>query len=177
MAYPSAAIANWFLDRASKDNVTLSPMKLQKLIYFAHGWSLAILNAPLIEEHPEAWDYGPVIPSIYHEFKEFGAGAITARATELSTASKEGGTFLLNGRFIEPSVGADDHNTNALLERVWQVYGKFSPVQLSNMTHAPKGAWHQAYEASKGRKGVDISDDLIKAEFIAKTKAQGGKAA
>ena len=72
-------VANWFLDRADKDGKPLDPMKLQKLIYFAHGWHLALTSKPLINEHPEAWAYGPVIPSIYHRFKKYGRDAVQNR--------------------------------------------------------------------------------------------------
>ena len=66
--YSALAIANFFLE----NHKSISPMKLQKLVYFAHGWNLAISNNPLIKEPIEAWDYGPVISTIYNEFKLFG---------------------------------------------------------------------------------------------------------
>jgi len=44
-------------------------MKLQKLVYYAHGWHLALNNEPLIDEQVECWQYGPVISSLFHEFK------------------------------------------------------------------------------------------------------------
>lgn len=76
----TAAVANYFLDKAREDGVDLSPMKLQKLIYFAHGWHLAIYGEPLIDESVEAWAWGPVISSIYHDFKKYGRDPITSPA-------------------------------------------------------------------------------------------------
>src|SRR5215510_7158653 len=81
--YDSKAAANWFLDLGQP----LTPMKLQKLVYFAHGWSLALTGVPLIKDAVEAWRYGPVIPALYHEFKHNGARPITDRATCLTRAS------------------------------------------------------------------------------------------
>ena len=75
--YRSLAVANWFIENLSK----ITPLKLQKLIYFAHGWHLAIRDQPLIDELVEAWEYGPVIPNVYHEFKVFGNQPITETGT------------------------------------------------------------------------------------------------
>src|SRR5258708_2453783 len=168
--HDALAVANWFLAKAAKESKTLDPMKLQKLIYFAHGWSLALTDIPLIEEHPEAWDYGPVIPSVYHEFKSFGRKPITSRASKIDWPISAKLEDILNSVFYEPAV-EDDDDTERLLTRVWEVYGGLTGVQLSNMTHAAGGAWYKAYhELANGRKGVDISDELIKAEFTGKAK-------
>src|ERR1700676_3931940 len=100
--HSALAVANWFLARAAADGKSLDPMKLQKLIYFAHGWSLALTDIPLIEEHPEAWDYGPVIPSVYHEFKLFGRKPITERAKRFEISDPSGSRYqhLRNTKFI-----------------------------------------------------------------------------
>ncbi len=166
--HSALAVANWFLDRGSADHADLSPMKLQKLIYFAHGWSLAINDVPLIQEFPEAWDYGPVIPSVYHEFKKFGGNPITQKATKLDADGALKLQNLLRVKFVEPKI-TDDQEAERLLAKIWEVYGKLTGIQLSNMTHAKDGAWYKAYhELAQGRRGVDIPDNLIKAEFIAK---------
>ena len=62
------AIANYFLDKS----IDLTPMKIIKLVYIAHGWHLAITDKPLIEDYVQAWEFGPVIPDLYHEFKKYG---------------------------------------------------------------------------------------------------------
>ncbi len=40
-------------------------MKLHKLLYYAAGWHLGFTGEPLFDEDIEAWQYGPVVPSIY----------------------------------------------------------------------------------------------------------------
>ncbi|WP_184090282.1 type II toxin-antitoxin system antitoxin SocA domain-containing protein [Sphingomonas xinjiangensis] len=56
-------------------------MQLLRLVYIAHGWSLGLLNEPLVNEEPEAWQHKPVFPAVYRAFRKFGAGGISERAT------------------------------------------------------------------------------------------------
>nr|WP_256351506.1 type II toxin-antitoxin system antitoxin SocA domain-containing protein [Pseudomonas gingeri] len=56
-------------------------MKQQKLVYYSHGWHAGYTDQPLINEAVETWQYGPVIPSLYHEFKRFGSGEIVKKGT------------------------------------------------------------------------------------------------
>ncbi len=73
----SIAVANAFLDLAKKSEEEITHMKLQKLIYIAHGFNLSNFDFPLIDEQVEAWRYGPVIRSVYDEFKSYGHDPIT----------------------------------------------------------------------------------------------------
>jgi hypothetical protein len=82
MPYPAAAIANEFLELAKANGQALTPMQIQKLVYFAHGWNLAITGEPLIWERVEPWDYGPVVRNLYRNLREFGSGAITKSLEE-----------------------------------------------------------------------------------------------
>ncbi len=46
--YDSRQIANWFIRRAPDDGQSMSIMHVLKLVYMAHGWTLATLDRPLI---------------------------------------------------------------------------------------------------------------------------------
>ncbi|MCY4000360.1 MAG: DUF4065 domain-containing protein, partial [Bacteroidetes bacterium] len=61
---------------ASHSGRNLTPMQLIKLSYIAHGWTLGISGEPLFNDTVEAWRYGPVVPDIYHTYKEFGHSPI-----------------------------------------------------------------------------------------------------
>jgi uncharacterized phage-associated protein len=159
--YEALAVANSFLDIASGHGKTLGPMKIQKLVYYAHGWNLAINDAPLINEYVEAWEYGPVIPSVYHAFKKYGSGAITEKGSKVALVDHN------TIQFITPTVS--DAETLDLLNVVWDGYGDLSAIQLSNLTHEPGSPWSQTHAKSPGRKGVDIPDELIKEYFVAKS--------
>ena len=77
---------------------------------------------------------------------------------------------ILDARIVTPTIDRDDADTQKFLEKIWEVYGHLSGIQLSNMTHDPNGAWHKAWDMARGRHGYDISDDLIKNEFAEKSK-------
>jgi uncharacterized phage-associated protein len=168
MAYTAAAIANYFLEKAKRDGTSLDPMKIQKLVYFAHGWNLALRNEPLIKERIEAWEYGPVIPPLYHQFKHFGNGPITEPAVNYQL---DGGKVCYRIASLNDE-GESDSNQIAgqLLDRVWDVYKDFNAIQLSNMTHVDGSPWQLAWSRNPGKKGVVIDDDLIKADFERKAE-------
>lgn len=171
MPYPADAVANYFLELAEKSGKRLDPMQIQKLVYFAHGWYLALTGEPLVDEHPEAWKFGPVFPSLYHEFKQYGAGHIQRRATrwKLEVNPKTGRRTVL--RPVTPTLD-DDPDTarreraKQVVERVWEVYGSWSALQLSQLTHVANGPWDLTVRQNPGRKGSDIDDAIIRKYFL-----------
>jgi len=138
----------------------MSAMKLQKLVYFAYGWYLAITGERLLDERVEAWQWGPVIPSLYSEFKAYGSGPITDLAAEYSFQ----GTKMT---FQYPRIGSDDPARDdfarRVIAKVWNIYGRYSGIQLSEMTHAANSPWSQSYDENV--RGTDIDDDVIKQYF------------
>src|SRR6185369_6756877 len=80
MPFDPRAVANRLLELARERQLIIDPMKVQKLIYYAHGWHLALTGKPLLDRSVEAWQYGPVLPDVYRAFQEFGAQPITEPA-------------------------------------------------------------------------------------------------
>jgi uncharacterized phage-associated protein len=164
MPYSPKAIANYFLDLARANGDSISPMKLQKLVYYANGWYAGYTGNSLINEAVEAWQYGPVIPSLYHEFKRFGGGPITSKACDFDPSNLE---------FVEVPLPADT-SILAFLANVWTSYGKYTGLKLSEMTHAQGGPWDETWKHAQGVKGADIPLSLIVEHFrvaIDKSKA------
>jgi uncharacterized phage-associated protein len=153
MLYSPKSIANYFLDLAENSGEAISPMKLQKLVYYAHGWYAGHTGAPLINESVEAWQYGPVIPSLYHEFKEIGAGDISTKAMHF------------DGVELSEVPVPTDPALRQFLDNIWASYGQFTGLRLSEMTHASNSPWDQTWKAAAGMRGVDIPLDKIKAYF------------
>lgn len=134
------AVANAVLDEAQRQQKPLTIMQLLKLVYIAHGWSLALLNAPLVNEEPEAWQHGPVFPSIYREFRRFGSQPIVGNAI---------------GPFGMPQVANLSSEQRAIISSVVQSYGDMHAFTLSRITHEAETPWSKTY-----RGGVGSSDDI-----------------
>lgn len=122
-------------------------VKLQKLVYCAHGWWLALQGEPLINEVPQAWDMGPVFPTLYHARKGYEAG--------------------------ERIPGPDASMSSILedfLDAVYDRYGQFSGQQMVALTHAHGAPWHKVagkYVAQDLEipHDLEIPNHLIKQHF------------
>ena len=152
--YSAKAVANFFLE---KDNLT--QMKLHKLLYYAHGWHLGFKGKPLFDDKIEAWEYGPVVPSIYRQFRDFGSRPIDELAGELSSS---GGTRL---RVQVSRVDPSDEEAQIILKRVWEVYGSRTAAQLSHMTHAQGAPWSETMAKHRGATNAVIPNKKIKSYF------------
>lgn len=153
--YTPAHVANYFLDRAAAEGRPLTPLKLIKLVYIAYGWVLALLNRKLFGEHIEAWKHGPVIPSLYHEFKHFGKSVVTDRATTVDYLDMEQSEPRIEG----------DRETVDILDKVWAAYRRYSGWALREKTHAVGTPWEKTYIAGAN---AFIEDDLIAPHYRAK---------
>ena len=96
----------------------ISNLKVQKLLYYVQGFSLAMHDKPLFNEDIYAWTYGPVVKEAYNHFKEFGSGHI-----ELS-----------NEDFEKYYVEFSDAETQLICD-VWEAYGQYSAFRLMEFTH------------------------------------------
>jgi len=158
--YEARAIANAILEEAAQRGVAdITPMKLQKLVYFAHGWNLAIANKPLVTEPIQAWKFGPVIYSLYRAFKRYGNQVISDPATDIGYSE---GTFSVR----TPNLTHEDE-ARGLLRRILDVYGQYSAIQLSNLTHEDGTPWDQIDKQFGGDipPGINIPNDLIRSYF------------
>jgi uncharacterized phage-associated protein len=152
--YTAGHIANYMLDAAEREERPVSPMKLLKLVYLGYGWGLAILNRKFFDEAIYAWAHGPVIRSLYDEFKHFGKNAIDGRSVELDLEKMD---------FVEPRIDDADNDVNLVLGKVWGTYKKFSAWDLRNITHESDSPWSQVYRPDM--RNIEIPDALIKEHF------------
>lgn len=157
MAFPSIAVANEFVALARTAGKPLTPLQLQKLLYYAHGWSLALFDRPLLNEQIEAWKYGPVVPSVYKAFKRYGNQPIQDPATIFSPEL---------GERIAPRMPHDINDADTarqLIARVFKLYGHIDGLQLSAMAHAPDTPWSEIYQKYGGEipEGTDIPKEAL----------------
>ncbi len=147
MAYDARSVANELLKIAKSAGRKLTNTQVQKLVYIAHGYSLAILNRSLIRQRVEARRYGPVIPDLYHALRQYGAGVVTE---PIALISRE--------QFSETD--------RVLLSSVESAYSQFSGPQLSTLTHREGTPWREVYQPGASFNNNYIPDDLIKRHHL-----------
>ena len=160
LPYDSRIVANSFLKIALEEGKVLQHMKLQKLVYIAHCWLLFLEEKSLIEDRIEAWEYGPVMPELYHTFKTFGRGPISKYYTIVDYDT---------GNVRVPFV---DKETMEFLNLIWKNYGKYNSIELSALTHTStigdKTPWQLAREQSTlhGRGGLKSTGLITSSQII-----------
>lgn len=149
---PAQAVCNSILQLSFEENIPVSPMKLQKLLYFVYRDYLKETDELLFSERFEAWPSGPVLPSVYSEFKSFCDQPITKFAK-----NADGSVSVIS----KAAIGAQCVvNT---IKSVWDKYKHLNGIQLSGLTYQKGTAWNQAN--SKHELLLDI--DSIKEETLA----------
>jgi uncharacterized phage-associated protein len=139
--YDVLTVADAILKIAKARGQRLTPMQLVKLTYIAHGWSLGLRGRDLFRNRIEAWQYGPVIPDLYHATKAFGRAPIPLESV---------------GDVSQVGVTPEDMQ---LLEGVYSKYGHLDGIALSYLTHKAGTPWTQVYR--HGVMHIDIPDELI----------------
>lgn len=129
-ALPVGAVARYLQELADSDGQLMTPLKLMKMVYLCHGWSLGLLDRDLIREEVEAWQYGPVIPDLYHITKGFRSSPVPVNSL--------------------PAAGLAEDQMR-LIKSVYNTYKKFSGTQLSALTHKVGTPWHKTWSDGKGR--------------------------
>ena len=105
-------IAKYFLLKGDNEEESgICNLKLQKLLYYAQGFYLALFELPLFESKIEAWRHGPVCPEVYHKYKNHGGNLISAPKN------------------FEPS-SLFSQSLIEFLDEVYEVFGQFSACLL-----------------------------------------------
>ncbi len=187
--YPASAVVNYMLDNAEKYGVIITPMKLQKLLYFANGWSWAFYNKPLISDECHAWQYGPVYPSVYNAYKSFGRNEIfSEKGSKMHDCGNTIGNLVtIVNSFDDVDEGYSEQKTSDdysyqtiqddvaknLIINILKSYGKAGGVALSEWTHVGSSDNPWLIARNKGGSSrLKIQDKDIK-EYFSRIKKQG----
>jgi uncharacterized phage-associated protein len=140
--YEIKGLANLLLDWADEDEIAVTPMKLQKLLYFCHADYLCMFKKPLVHQDFEAWDFGPVEPSVFVEFRESSRTPIKSRALQFDPVTGRRALAMLD-------LCPDDLR---VIRSLFDFYKLASATALSDMSHNHEGPWFVARRLfSEGR--------------------------
>ena len=137
-------VAKYFLSKTLETDENITNLKLQKLLYYAQGYHLALFDDALFQEEIVAWTHGPVCPEIYHKFKEYGSDSIPHdNHDDIEDFSKNFTSEQLD-----------------FLDEVYNVFGQFSAWKLRDMTHE-ESPWINN-KACNGIISIDEMSDYFK---------------
>lgn len=118
----------------------ISKLKLQKLLYYCQGYHLAVYGKPMFEDEIQAWQHGPVIPSVYQEFKRIGGNFIPAKENMLNEKEKE----------------AISQEKREIIEDVFDLLGHYDAWKLRNKTHE-EAPWIEAQRKSEQEQRSNVT--------------------
>jgi uncharacterized phage-associated protein len=158
MNHDGRAVANFVLDRCDLKGRHVTNLALQKIVYFCHAWSLAVLKKPLIKHQFEAWKHGPVLQYLYRDFKDFDKSPITWRAKKLNSATGD----------LETVAYRFDTEEQDFLERVIDFYSCIRPGTLVELSHTAGGPWEVVWNHGEDvNPGMKIENEKI-SEFFSR---------
>ena len=116
-------VANFLLRYVQEKGDLITNLKLQKLVYYAQAWYLALYDEPLFDDHFEAWVHGPVQPQLYRRFKK----------------------YRWNYRSEHPKDPKLQEDVVEHLKEVFDVYSRYSAYELELIGHRER-PWKEVRE-------------------------------
>ena len=141
--------------------IWINNLRLNKLLYFAQVWNLFETGTPLFSDDIQAWKYGPVVDTVYKEFRKYGSSQITE---------------LYRDEVCNEYPMPDDKVKN-FLNTIWKAYGHRTGVELSSLTHQPNTPWDIVWNKNGGKREMYaiIPNDLIKSHYKEKIQQVNAK--
>jgi uncharacterized phage-associated protein len=163
----AAAVANAFLTLAGQGPDRVDQMRIQKLLYFAEGWHLAMFGKPLMKEEFVASPYGPRMNAVIKGWVKVGKEALDPKRDRLASPALRDLIFSDGIARIQSSTG----DLEGFLKSVYDTYRDFSTPLLYGLTLEERGAFHALKTAHPiNHVGMVISKDAIRDEFLGRLR-------
>lgn len=152
--YNALDVARYIINKSNTSGCALSNLKLQKVLYFVQANFLVNTddNHPCFANRIEAWDFGPVIPDVYHEFKRYGSSNIPY--IEEYTDFSDGLWNSATKKYSDSIIMDED---KPKIDEMVQMCEPYTATALVNITHNQR-PWKDAY--SRGY-NMEITNDAI----------------
>lgn len=150
MAVSAIRVSNNILKRAFEDETPMSPMRLQRVLYFVTCEYAQRTGKPLLDEDFEAWEYGPVIRSLHNKTNSLGGDSFQEYLMDANNKA-----FAVNEKTAQAF--------RESLDLIWEATKGFSHVQLARVSTKPSTAWFEV--TSNAGFGAKIPFDLLKKDL------------
>lgn len=114
----------------------ITPLKLQKLMYYVQGLCLQVFKKRAFPEKIKAWNYGPVVEEVYQEYKENHEKEI----------------------MLDENIKCVSNGISKIIEKAIDSYGKLEANDLIDFTHEEE-PW------IKTKRNSEITIDKMKEYF------------
>lgn len=143
--YTSTDVAKYLVVLANEEKIAINMTKVQKLLYIVYGIYLRVYKRRLVNEHPQAWPYGPVFPTTRNRLS-------SEVLIDISESDISGNVL---------SEVKKDAELDKVLKFVFKHFGTWNATQLSDWSHQKNSPWDKTVNLDGFKWGNVIPDDLI----------------
>ena len=142
--YTAAHIANFILFYGKQDGFPIDNLKLQKLTYIFFGWMSAFIpKYPLYLDPIYAWKFGPVIKSLYNQYKHYYKDPI--KYDDYAWIDTQFRHLFDNDK---AEINIMNEEIYEILKLLWDKYKSASSGYLVDITHEKGGPWDKTYDGT-----------------------------
>lgn len=142
MSYNVLDVCRHVINYSNEHDYGISNLKLQKILYFIQAYFLTNKkdHTSCFNEKIEAWDFGPVVPEAYYEYKQYGSGDIPT--VESYFQFDEDDVWNIKRVVFDDSIIKD--KDKILIDKVIDKFSDYSATDLVSLTHR-QSPWIDAY--------------------------------
>ncbi|MCF3941557.1 Panacea domain-containing protein [Oceanobacillus alkalisoli] len=158
--YRAMQIANYIIHLALRGNIDVTNLHLQKILYYLQAESLYRTGDPLFGDNIGKWRLGPVVPNVYHEYKEYGSQPIRGIAEEIVFDEET-----MEVEFIQFNVNEISEDTKGAIEQPIITLLRQNAFDLVDRTHE-HNPWSEYRERiENGERGLEYTNEEIQEYF------------
>lgn len=165
--YSAMTVANYIIYYTKKNNLEMNNLKLQKILYFLQGLYLINKRELLFFDAIEKWQYGPVVPEVYHAFKDYRSNSIKSIQPEVIVSGGEDSPAIEYKVFVEDDINAYDRD---FMDTVVEALSKFSAFQLVDVTHRHSGWLRDERRIMRGERHIRYTEAELLEDFSVATE-------
>ncbi|SCH46168.1 Uncharacterized phage-associated protein [uncultured Clostridium sp.] len=161
MGYNVLDVCRYVINYSNKHDYGISNLKLQKVLYFIQAYFLTNKKShtPCFNEKIEAWDFGPVVPEAYHEYKQYGSGDIPTIKSYILFDNEN----IWNSKRVLCNDDVITNEDKNLIDKVVDKFSDYSATDLVSLTHR-QSPWIDVYVPHQNN---EITLDAIRKYFNA----------
>lgn len=166
---PALFVANYVIEYSNKRKYPINNLRLQKLLYFINARSLVETGKPIFSESIQKWKYGPVVPEVYHEYKQYGAFNIDSddMVTTLFCFDSDKNPFddETDLEVLEYTTDSCSSVEKQIIEATIDTLSRYGVFALVDETHA-HSLWKRDEEKIlRGEQGIAYSNEEVREYF------------